>query len=407
MNQIPPRPWLTTLLLTLGLTLPGSAQEPHRYVPFDLDRDYVKELNKRLDRDQQLGPFKELIKQVLADPTKLPIDATKIKDMKLEDPKFKQALQDWIDSDPKLRQSLIDWIAKQPKEAQPANVAKLQKEMQDLLAAQKKKEGGPSLEAPAPPNMNEPVASSKNDPFSRLTEQAMNQAQHSGLNEFLKDSHAFKQAFEDLRATIQLGEGRTADWGDWQSKLLGPNGKAWSGLEQSLERMRSLPRPKLDRLTWDVPGIGNLAAPNLGTPGFSDFSGPTIGAGTTWVLLAVLCLLIGWRFLSWTKRRAAPEVEVRPDLGPWPVPPSAVATRAELVQAFDYLALWTLGLKVKCWNHHAVAARWLDKSPACDDAAQLLAQLYEQARYTDAADALAENDRDAARRALLQLAEAF
>ena len=72
--------------------------------------------------------------------------------------------------------------------------------------------------------------------------------------------------------------------------------------------------------------------------------------------------------------------------GAWP------ATRAELVQAFDYLALWTLGLAVKSWNHRAVAARWREKSAVCAATAAALASLYEQARYTDGAETLAVRD---------------
>jgi hypothetical protein len=124
------------------------------------------------------------------------------------------------------------------------------------------------------------------------------------------------------------------------------------------------------------------------------------------MLSFLVCLLLGWRLLRWGKR-SAPTTDARPDLGPWPIRPEAVATRADLVRAFDYLALWTLGLAVASWNHHAVARRWREKSPGCAQTAQALALLYEQARYTAGADALSESERALARRSLLQIAEAL
>ena len=85
--------------------------------------------------------------------------------------------------------------------------------------------------------------------------------------------------------------------------------------------------------------------------------------------------------------------------------PEQVTTRTELVQAFDYLALLTLGVEVKSWNHQAVARRWCEKLPACAPLAQALASLYEQARYTDGVEALPPPQRDQARQSLLRLAE--
>jgi hypothetical protein len=97
----------------------------------------------------------------------------------------------------------------------------------------------------------------------------------------------------------------------------------------------------------------------------------------------------------------------RPNLGPWPVRPEAVSTRAELIAAFDYLALWTLGLAAKSWNHQAVARRWCDAAPACAASAQHLAELYEEARYTIGAEELPEALRERARQSLVRLAEAI
>jgi hypothetical protein len=132
---------------------------------------------------------------------------------------------------------------------------------------------------------------------------------------------------------------------------------------------------------------------------------PPTPSGNVWLfILIVLALLAaGW---YWLRRQRSAKAAVAPAyLGPWPVQPDAVSNRAELVRAFDYLALLSLGLDVRTWNHLAIARQWTAKAPACTEASHALALLYEQARYTDGGDALTEPQRDAARRSLLMLAE--
>src|SRR5207244_3193479 len=119
---------------------PTLAQDAARkYVPFDIDPNYQKILQNRLAMEQQLGPFKDLIKQILADPAKMPFDAAKIKDMKLEDPKFKKALRDWLANDPQLKKLLDDWTRKIPPGNQPADMKKLQQDVKRLLDESPKK----------------------------------------------------------------------------------------------------------------------------------------------------------------------------------------------------------------------------------------------------------------------------
>jgi hypothetical protein len=92
-------------------------------------------------------------------------------------------------------------------------------------------------------------------------------------------------------------------------------------------------------------------------------------------------------------------------LGPWPVHPAAVRTRAELVQAFDHLALLLLGPVARSCNHLIIAARLAEgRKPDRRRAAAALATLYEQARYAPPDEALADADLAAARRDLCLLA---
>lgn len=406
-------------LLSLGLTLcitvttstPSSAQnksdrftQRDRYVHFPIDPDYEKKLQERLAMENQLEPFKDLVRKMLLDPKSLVIGKDQIKDMKLEDANFKKAIEDWLKSDAKLRESLLKWIDDHPQDKQPGDVGKLQEELKHLL--------GEAAEAPPMPPSKpvEPIAA-KDDPLSNLTERAMKQAENSQFYEWLKDSPAWKRAFEDLRGSMRNREELSKMPADWQSKLFGHDGAAWRFMEGTLDKLRDAPRPRLDRLGRDmnIPGLGRIPIPDLGPPGAGDMQAPSlsaIGTAATWILAGLIVALIVARFVRWP-RRARPVVMTRPDLGPWPIRPEAITTRDELVQAFDYLALWTLGLRVKSWNHHAVAALWRERSSSCSVAANALERLYEAARYTDAAELLPITERDCARQSLAQIEEAL
>jgi hypothetical protein len=82
---------------------------------------------------------------------------------------------------------------------------------------------------------------------------------------------------------------------------------------------------------------------------------------------------------------------------PWPVSPSNVATAAQLIQAFEHLALRTLGVVARPWHHARIAERLAAAAgDACHaQAVRRLSAAYEQARYAPAP--LAEADLAAAR----------
>ena len=95
-------------------------------------------------------------------------------------------------------------------------------------------------------------------------------------------------------------------------------------------------------------------------------------------------------------------------LGPWPVDPAKVATRQDLVRAFEYLALLKLGRTARSWNHLEMAAGLAGNPGEPADkrrqAADHLAVLYERARYAPGDEPLADEDVNAARRHLCLLA---
>lgn len=405
--------WLAAGLSSLAWTTPISAQpkfgerplaQRDRYIHFPIDPKYQETLKNKLEMEQELEPFKDLVRKMLADPKMLLAAKDQVKDMKLEDPKFRKAIEDWLKSDPKLRNSLLEWVQHHQPDKQPEDVAKLQQDLKQILA-------DPAMEAPPPP-LSKPIEPIRpnDDPLSNLTERAMKQAENSQFADWLRESPAWKRAFEDLRGSLK-SRAEVEALADWKSKLFAPDGMAWRFAEGTLENLRNAPRPRIDRLGRDitVPGLGRLPIPDLGPPGGVDMNTPSwtsIGTVTTWILAVLILLLVLGRLVRWPRRKKT-LISERPALGPWPVRPEAVATRAELVLAFDYLALWTLGLRVQSWNHNAVASLWRDQAPACADPAADLARIYEQARYTEGAELLPETDRDRARQFLLQIVEAL
>jgi hypothetical protein len=207
---------------------------------------------------------------------------------------------------------------------------------------------------------------------------------------------------------MQTPNGSGIDLDHWQKRLGIDEQKALQFGEDTLKRLQNLPRPNFERGKWRR-SLPNFTVPHVATPAAPTYSMPSLpsaGAWAIWFFVIFLTLILGWQMMRWAKRSALAEDE-RTKLGPWPIQPSAVSTRAELVQAFDYLAILTLGIRITSWNHQAVARGWSERSPALAPSAQTLAALYEASRYTEGSDELATPQREQARLALTQLAEAL
>jgi hypothetical protein len=148
---------------------------------------------------------------------------------------------------------------------------------------------------------------------------------------------------------------------------------------------------------------GGMTAPSLSSA--SRRSGAGVVSGLLWALVLLTLGAVLWKSLRWYREQAANGDGWK--LGPWPVRPEAVATRADLVRAFEYLSLLCLGPVALACNHLDLAAR-LGAREATDvekrRAAEQLAGLYEQARYAPPDEALRPEELAAARRDLCLLA---
>jgi hypothetical protein len=156
--------------------------------------------------------------------------------------------------------------------------------------------------------------------------------------------------------------------------------------------------PKMPSFKLSGPGGGN---------GWS-MSGGISGSGSGGALLTGLALAVGLLFLWRLWKRYSPWQAVSNEdgwqLGPWPVAPGAVASRTDLVRAFEYLSLLLLGRRARNWNHRAIAAQMGGELDERRRAATQLATLYERARYAPDDESLPEETVAEFRRDLCLLA---
>jgi hypothetical protein len=220
-----------------------------------------------------------------------------------------------------------------------------------------------------------------------------------------------------------VGEGALADHVRETLRSLARGGMDEEGLPMSLqEAFRDL-AGKLSNLGDYVPSesvpwqeirslfqeIPRPSLPDIEPPAVS-FGGPSAGGDgfeMAWLWLAVLVVLGLILYKSTVARRSAAEGAGGWRLGPWPVAPGAVATRGDLVAAFEYLAFLRLGPAARVLNHLDVADELGEQAPDSGDrrrAADELARLYEQARYAPEEEPLTEEDLASARRDLCMLA---
>src|SRR5262249_32243535 len=119
--------------------------------------------------------------------------------------------------------------------------------------------------------------------------------------------------------------------------------------------------------------FNKISPPSGGKPGGSAPSGGS-GTGTgslnadqvaaVFIGIAVLAILVvaAWRLGLWCAGGPGPARAAH-----WPVRPDAVATRGDLVRAFEYLALLLLGIEARHRHHLDLADRLGGLSPESAD----------------------------------------
>jgi hypothetical protein len=199
-----------------------------------------------------------------------------------------------------------------------------------------------------------------------------------------------KAALNDF-AKPEMGPSNAADLSDFLRNVISPQQANW------LSRNLKLPSlPNLD---------GWSSTPSLA--GGSSVGGASSGGGLdamVWVIALALFGVAAALALRAAKGQAGGGAKTW-SAGPWPVHPSRVSTREDLIRAFEHLAFVRLGLRARPLNHIDLAGRLGDTGDRAEPAARLT-HLYEQARYAPPDELLPADELATARGDLSTLAGA-
>lgn len=232
-----------------------------------------------------------------------------------------------------------------------------------------------------------------------------------GLERFadsLNESPTLQQTFRDLGAMAfrHAGESPNGTPSDLNTRLaelnrLGNTGNRWFARNWPHLRSLDLPRlsaPRLPSVSW--PWRRPSLPATLSSGGRTDTWTALLSAILVAALVVALGKLLG-QYAGKPPQRTGDDWQ----LGPWPVNPAQVHTRAELIRTFEYLSLLRLGRQVRTWNHHAIAHSLAGEQSSPERQAALhLADLYEQARYAPADHSLSAETLESYRRNLCLLA---
>jgi hypothetical protein len=279
--------------------------------------------------------------------------------------------------------------------------------------------GAPSIPNPADPPAPEALGNRAGSKFAeQLTKLG---TRLKGLDASLRDSPALNQALRDL--SLYRG-GEDGDfWEDLAKRFEGV--ESWlpkRSIELNADRANGLAdrmAASLPKMNWRPGSLERWSAPSTPRMSRPNLSGPQ--EGWFWLLAGVVVVVFAvayWKMRGWS-RPASADGPQGWTLGPWPVDPRRVRTREDLVRAFEYLALLSLGPSARNRHHLDLAqqlggpdvalrlsARRVSEValPNRRRAAQELADLYERARYAPPSDPWPEAAVAAARRDLCSLA---
>jgi hypothetical protein len=223
----------------------------------------------------------------------------------------------------------------------------------------------------------------------------------------LADSPAFQDALRELRRTPFNMEppgadsagltGKLARWGEGLTKS-----DVWSKVDwPSLKKWRLPSTKSLPKIQSPISAPSFGPAPNVSLPSATTLSR---ALQVLWIALIAAAAILVWKLLGGNIPGVGRLRKAGWRLGPWPVSPEAVASRQDVVRAFEYLSLLKLGPAVKSRNHIELAVELGRATGDTRRAANRLASVYEKARYTPADEPLSADALAAARKELCFLA---
>ena len=395
---------LAALLVVAPISVHAEDASP-RYAPIPVEGNFATLFKERLQTAKDDAPLRKLWNDFQRSPNKF---------------NFDPALFDQFDlKNPALHSMLKGLMEKHQSGAPlgPHDLDGLKKVLQDIKSPGRAG-SSPTLPSgsvqdvplPTPPS---DVANIADQPRPDLLDRWMrdwaNHAEDTKLGEWLRQSPAFQKGLGDLRTLIDF-KSNPLPWGLdilpahlrlTDNLNLGLGNGLLSGLKNF--SVPELPRVSLPHMNLPHISLGNWSAPTLPLPHLGGLSGAHVGQPLLWAVLVGAGVLLVWQVVKNIGPRSHRQTTLA-NLGPWPVDPAQIATRGQLIQACDYLALLMFGAEARTWNHRAIARRMLeaDLQPG---AVEELANLYETARYTTGPEMLDANERAAIRHHLCLLAE--
>jgi hypothetical protein len=375
-----------------------------RYVPIPVEGILASLFKERLQATKADAPLWKLWNDIQRDPTKFKLDPAILNQFDLNNPALRGMLKE-------LNEKHSAGAPLSPQDL--AGLSKVLKDAQTPRAVNQVLFEAPTGEAPMSPagaDMPLPPDAPRADKWDRWMRDLMNHAENTEFGDWLRASPAFQKGIGDFRHLIDFNSNPSA-WGlDALPKHLRfpdtLNFRLGDGLLSGLKNisMPDLPRVELPHVNLPSVHLGNWSLPTPPMPNIGGMGGAaSIGQGLLWILIIGVGIMLVWQVTRNLGARG-PRQAKAPVLGPWPVDPRKVATRGQLIQAFDYLALLLLGTEARSWNHRAIARKMLDANLR-PGAVEELAILYEHARYTRGPEPLPERARAAARAHLCLLAE--
>jgi hypothetical protein len=394
----------------LAAAAPIRAQDGHKShvpVPLPADVDPVKLFQERIQQARMPADVADMVKQFTANRGTGTAEE-QIRKLLDENPQFRDML-----FNPAMKDQAHDLIGKAIRMTKlpPGITPKL---IQDQLDALRQGEPiGVSIpQSFTPRTVNRPTLDPAEQARKReLVNQMAQWAERfprDKLPESVRNSPALMDLFQRLAESVTdaLRNPDGADGLDALAKLESRFQTVRDWLPKEMPAaLKSLHLPDLSRFSANVhvPHF-DANAPSLpSAPRFNGFepeARPVFNAMLAGIGVVIVCVML-WRLFG---GRLSPTVGGNRVLGPWPLDPSRVATRAELIQAFEYLSLLHCGEPARAWHHRAIADCLGGNEADRRDAAARLAELYEQARYAPAAGG--EPDWSAARGPLSFLAGA-
>jgi hypothetical protein len=191
------------------------------------------------------------------------------------------------------------------------------------------------------------------------------------------------------------------NWGNNRPPDLNPGSGNNSSRESWWSRWRRSPSSS-----------SSSSSSSSGSSWFSGWKAPKWNIGIpaldgTWlpVVFLIAALVAGVFLWRWLARRGLPDARIDPyALGPWPVDPHRLASRQDVVVAFEHLSVLICGPVARTWTHTTIAAALSELALAEPERAMMLARLYELARYTPVEEPLTTAELAEARRLVCRLA---